>query len=110
MVAFPGDLEQMVMLSVLQCGETAYALDVLRDLEARAGRRMTRGTLYKTLDRLEAKGLVTWELEDAGPERGGPPRRRFTVTRAGVRQLRTSRDALFRLWDCLDGVLGGVRG
>lgn len=106
MSSFPGDLEQMVMLAVLQCDDTAYALDVLAELESRAGRRIARGTLYKTLDRLEAKGLVAWVLEAAGPERGGLPRRRFSVTPAGIRQLRRSRNALVRMWEGLGAVLG----
>jgi DNA-binding PadR family transcriptional regulator len=110
MTAFPGDLEQMVMLAVLQCEDSAYALDVLRELETRAGRRIARGSLYKTLDRLEAKGLVTWELEEAGPERGGQPRRCFVVTATGLRQLRASRRTLYRMWDGLEGILGRARG
>lgn len=101
-----GDFEQVVLLAVLRLGEDAYALGVLSELEARAGRRVTRGTLYKTLDRLEAKGLVGWDVEAAGPERGGHPRRRFRVTPAGVHALRASREALFRMWDGLERTLG----
>ncbi len=55
---------------------------------------------------MEAKGLVCWQVEEATPERGGHPRRLFTVTPQGVEVLRTSRDALFRLWDGLDPILG----
>lgn len=101
-----GDFEQVVLLAVLRLGEEAYALTVLSELETRAGRRVTRGTLYKTLDRLEAKGLVDWEVEAAGPERGGHPRRRFRVEPAGVHALRASRETLFRMWDGLEATLG----
>jgi PadR family transcriptional regulator PadR len=104
-----GDLEQMVLLAVLRLDNAAYALDVLSELHARAGRRVTRGTLYKTLDRLESKGLLGWEVEEAGPERGGHPRRLFRVTPAGVRVLRASRSALFRMWEGLDATLGRTR-
>jgi DNA-binding PadR family transcriptional regulator len=62
--------------------------------------------LYKTLERLEVKGFVEWEVEEATPDRGGHPRRLFTVTREGVAALRDSRDALFSLWKGLDTVLG----
>lgn len=105
-VEHTGDFEQMVLLAVLRLGEEAYALAVLKELERRARRRVTRGTLYKTLDRLEAKGLVAWEVEAAGPERGGHPRRQFRVTPAGVRVLRASRAALFRMWEGLEATLG----
>ena len=102
----PGDLEQMVLLAVLRLDNRAIALDVLAELDGRAGRRVTRGTLYKTLDRLEAKGLIDWQVEDGGPERGGHPRRLFAVTPAGVRMLKTSRAALFRMWEGLESKLG----
>jgi hypothetical protein len=55
---------------------------------------------------LEEKGYVDWDVEGATPGRGGHPRRRFKVTRSGVAALRTSRDALFRFWHGLEGVLG----
>jgi DNA-binding PadR family transcriptional regulator len=103
---YPGEFEQMVLLAVLRLGEGAYALAILRELDQQAGRRVSRGALYKTLDRMEAKGLVRWQVEEATPERGGHPRRLFTVTPQGVEVLRTSRDALFRLWNGLDPILG----
>ena len=67
---------------------------------------MSRGALYKTLDRMEAKGWVEWQQEAATPGRGGHPRRLFQVTPEGVAVLSASRDALLRLWDGLDPVLG----
>jgi len=103
---YPGEFEQMVLLAVLRLGEGAFALSVLRELDQQAGRRVSRGALYKTLDRMEAKGMVSWQVEEATPDRGGHPRRLFSVTPQGVALLQASRDALFRLWDGLDGVLG----
>jgi DNA-binding PadR family transcriptional regulator len=103
---FPAEFEQMVLLAILQLQENAFALQVLRELDRRAGRRVSRGALYKTLERLEDKGFVEWDVEDATPDRGGHPRRRFHVTPVGIRALRSSRDTLFRLWQGLDGVLG----
>jgi DNA-binding PadR family transcriptional regulator len=95
---FLGELEHMVLLAIVQAGDDAVALNVLRILDARAGRRLDRGALYTTLDRLEAKRLVTWSVEGATPERGGHRRRRFRVTPAGERALVASREALSRLW------------
>ena len=103
---YPGEFEQMVLLAILQLEGNAYALSVLRELDKSAGRRVSRGALYKTLERLEDKGFVEWEVEETTPGRGGHPRRRFQVTPAGVSALQTSRDALYRLWQGLDGVLG----
>ena len=104
--AFPGEFEQMVLLAILQLGEDAFALPVLRELDRRAGRRVSRGALYKTLERLEGKQFIEWEVEEPTPGRGGHPRRRFRVTAHGITALQHSRDALFRLWQGLDNVFG----
>ena len=82
---------------------------MIRELDARARRRVSRGALYTTIERLADKGLVEWDVEDGTPARGGHPRRRFRVTAYGVAALRVSRDTLHRLWDGLDGVLGRKR-
>ncbi len=104
-----GELEQVVLLTILRLERDAFALSVIRELDARAGRRVSRGALYTTIERLAAKGLVKWDVEDGTPARGGHPRRRFRVTASGVAALRLSRDTLHRLWDGLDGVLGRKR-
>lgn len=96
----------MVLLAILRLGEGAYALAIIRELDDEIGRRVSRGALYKTLERLEGKGYVRWSTEDATPGRGGHPRRQFVVTPEGIRVLRAARDALFRLWDGLDAILG----
>jgi DNA-binding PadR family transcriptional regulator len=103
---YPGEFEQMVLLAILRLEDNAFALSVLRELDKQAGRRVSRGALYKTLERLDEKGLVEWEVEETTPGRGGHPRRRFSVTPTGVRALRTSRDALHRLWHGLEDMLG----
>ena len=105
--AFLGEFEQMVLLAILQLDDEAFALAVTRELDQRVGRRVSRGALYKTLERLEEKGLVDWEVEETTPGRGGHPRRRFRVTGTGITALSVAKDALFRLWEGLDGVLDG---
>jgi len=103
-----GEFEQMVLLAILQLGEEAYAVSILQELDLRAGRSVSRGTLYKTLERLETKGLLEWAAEEGSPERGGHPRRRFAVTGRGAIALREAREALEKLWEGLDGVVEGL--
>ena len=104
-----GEVEHWVLLAVLRLGEGAFALDVLRELDREAGHAVSRGSLYKTLERLKAKGLATWDLEEGSPERGGHPRRRFRVTEAGLEALREGRARLVNLWSGVEAVLEGDR-
>ena len=100
-----GDLEQIVLLAVLRLGDKAYAVPILEEIEVQSGRKVARGALYTALDRLETKGCLRSRLGDPLPERGGRPRRYFTVTPAAVRALKDSRLALMRLWRGLESLL-----
>ncbi len=100
-----GEFEQMVLLAILQGGEDANALEVRRELEESADRRVTKGAFYTTLDRLEKKGYLTWKTRVPEEGRSGLPQRHFRVTPEGVDQLRRSREALQNLWRGLDAVL-----
>jgi DNA-binding PadR family transcriptional regulator len=98
-----GELEQLVMLAVVQLGDDAYGAEIQRELAERAKRRVSLGTIYVTLTRLEGKGMVRSWLGDPTPARGGKARRHFAVERAGMTALRTSREALARMWEGLSG-------
>ncbi len=104
------EFEQMVLLAILQSADDAYAPNIRDVLQDRAGRTVSRGALYRTFDRLAAKGLLEWETDESNPmpERGGAPMRRFVVTREGRAALRTSREALLRLWDGIEPELEGA--
>lgn len=102
---FLGEFEQMVLLAVLQRGRGANGYEVRRELEETAGRTVSKGAFYTTLERLERKGYMTWTVRL--PEGRGLPQRHFTVTPQGVAELRKSRDALVKLWSGLEEVLGG---
>lgn len=100
-----GEFELLVLLAVLRQDEP-YANNVRDDLEANAGRRVTRGALYRTIDRLTEKGFLRWELEPSDvPDRGGHPMRRLLVTDPGLEAVREKRDILTTLFDGLDPVL-----
>ena len=104
---FLGEFEQMVLLAILQCGDQAYGPAVSAELEARAGRTVSRGALYSSLRRLEKKGRLRWHLEPPTPERGGHPARRFQVTESGLAALRLSRSALANLSAGLEHLIEG---
>ena len=104
---FLGEFEQMVLLAILQRRDRAFGPAVSAELEARAGRSVSRGALYSALRRLEGKGYLRWHLEAATSDRGGHAARRFEVTESGLRALRISREALENLWSGLEDIVGG---
>lgn len=102
---FLGEFEQLVLLALLKVQDEPYALRLREELTSLAGRPVSRGALYRTLDRLEQKGYVTWETEEGGPQRRGHVRRRFAVTDEARSVLRASREALLELWGAVGEAL-----
>lgn len=103
-VTYLGEFEFAVLLAVLQT-EGAYAVPVRALLEERTGRPVARGALYTALDRLERKGCLKSQMGDPTHDRGGKPRRYFTVTPAGLRALKATHSALASLTRGLETIL-----
>jgi DNA-binding PadR family transcriptional regulator len=91
----------MVLLAVLCAGQDddAYGVNVHTELESRAKRRVARGAVYMTLDRLEKKGLLESYLTAPTAERGGRAKRCYRVTKPAMAALKASRRALSALWE-----------
>jgi PadR family transcriptional regulator len=96
-----GDFELLVLLAILRADGDAYGSSIMKELQDRSARSVSRGALYVTLDRLEAKGYVASRTGDPAPARGGRPRRYYTVRSTGLALLRQSLDALKRMTEGL---------
>jgi PadR family transcriptional regulator PadR len=97
-----GEFEQLVLLAVLRLNGEAYAVPIRQEIEGRTSRRVARGALYVTLDRLEEKGYLKSWLADATAERGGRAKRYYEVRPAGAKALEYSWTALRRMWEGLE--------
>ena len=85
------EFELLVMVAAMRLGaDEAHAVSIASDITGRTGRGVRRANVYMTLQRLEDKGLLSTELGDARPERGGKPRRLVTPTREGVAAVRAT--------------------
>lgn len=104
-----GDLEQLVLLAVLRLAPDAYAVSVRDEIEARAGRDVTRGSVFVTLDRLERKGYLRSEKGEPTPERGGKAKRMFTVEMKGLEALRTSLGEIRAMTAGIEGAVAPAR-
>ena len=99
-----GEFEYAVLLVVLQL-EDAYAVPVRTMLEEKTGRPVARGALYTALERLETKGLLRSRMADPTDDRGGKPRRYFSVTPPGLRALKATHAAFANLTRGLEALL-----
>ena len=101
------NFELMVMLAVIRLGDSAYGVPISEEIEKTTGGEVGLGSVYAALTRLEEKGLVTSELGEATPERGGRAKRYFQATGAGLRVVRETQRALVKLWKGLPELTGG---
>ena len=101
-----GTFEEQVMLAVVRTAGDAYGMVIRREIEAVTGREIAVGAVYATLDRLEAKKLVSSRRGDVD----GMSRRLFSVLPAGARALADSKAMRERLWRGVDlrGLMGAV--
>jgi PadR family transcriptional regulator PadR len=76
--------KQRLILELLVGAGPLYGLELVE----RSGGALKRGTVYVTLSRMEAKGLVTSEQEALPAGAIGLPRRRYRPTGLGERALR----------------------
>ena len=97
-----GEFEQRVLVAILRAGDGPSAVTVRRELEQFLERDVSRGAFYITLERLESKGLLTWDLRRRGS--GPHPERALRVTQAGMAELRAARRAMLAMWQGLEPI------
>ena len=100
-----GELEHLVLLSVLRLGHSAWGVEITDDIQQRTKRTISRGSVYISLRRLERKGFLRSHLGDTIPMRGGRAKRYFQVERHAIKLLRESRKALVEMWRGLENTL-----
>ena len=106
MPAYLGEFEQLVLLALLRLGREAYGVTVRAELLDQGGRDVSLGTVYKTLFRLEAKGLVAAHLGEPTPARGGRRKKHYVVNARGRSALQRSLAALRGMSRGLDPAWG----
>jgi PadR family transcriptional regulator, regulatory protein PadR len=92
------DFELMILLATMRAGEDAYGVVIAREIERTGGRNVVLGAVYAALERLERNRLVTSEVGDPTPARGGRAKRFFRITPTGIRAVKETRRALVALW------------
>ena len=100
-----GEFEVVVLMAVLHLDDEANGSAVRDEIERRLGRRVSRGSVYVTLDRLEQKSLLSSRLVAAPTVRGGT-KRLFRASASGVRAVKHALSTVSRMHQGLEAVLG----
>ena len=93
-----GHFELLVLLALLRHGEDAYGVPIARAIEHSTGKPVILASVYNTLERLEEKGWARSTIGKPTAERGGRAKRYFSITAAGLREVRAAKKALTVLW------------
>lgn len=89
-----GELEQLILFAVTALGDDAYGGAIRAHIEERSGRLVSSGAISTTLGRLEDRRLVVGRVGTPVPGRAGRPRKYYTLTPSGARDLHESYSAL----------------
>ena len=95
-VSYLGEFEQVVLLAVAHLRDEASGPGLRAEISERAGRAVSIGAIYATLDRLTTKGYLRARDEPARV------RRFFTLTAAGADALEAAREMQARMWRGVD--------
>ena len=100
--AFLGEFEQVVLLAVARLKQKAYGMAIRQVIADRTGQDVAIGSVYSALDRMERKGLLSSDLGDPTPERGGRAKRYYQLRRPGIVVLARCREMYNNLWEGLE--------
>ena len=98
----PGEFEILVLLAILRLKGRAYGVTIREELEKETSRRLTLGTIYKALSRLEGKDFLHSRASEPTAERGGRRKKLYEVTPPGLAAVRDSLADLRQLAKGLD--------
>ena len=100
-----GEFEQLVLMTILRLGDSAYGATVRDEIADRTGRDVSLSAVYTTLERLEHKKLLRSRIGEPTPQRGGRRKRYFVLSAAGEHALQASWQRLKRAAEGLEPLL-----
>jgi len=92
-----GEFEYLLISTAARLGDNAYGAAIREGIEEIVQRKCSIGALYTTIERLEAKGLLTTWMGEATAERGGRAKRMVRVSGKGARAAKEFYDAVMRV-------------
>lgn len=104
-----GEFEEIVMLTVGVLFGDAYGVSIKKAIEERQNRNVSVGALQSALKRLEDKGYLSSHEGESTSERGGRPKRYFTITAQGKHAIEETRSMRNDLYNAIPKVALDVK-
>jgi len=104
-----GQFEQIVLTAILALDDNAYGVTIHAKVEELTHpKKIARGAVYATLDRMEDKSLISSWLSEPTKERGGRSRRHYRLEKSGEKALKESARTAQRLIEAITQGLGSL--
>ena len=104
-----GEFEEIVMLTVGVLYGDAYGVSIKREIESRLNRKVSVGALQSALKRLVDKGYLNSQDGESTNERGGRPKRFFTITALGKKAIHETKDARNQLYHAIPSAVWDLK-
>lgn len=104
-----GEFEEIVMLTVGVLYGEAYGVSIKKEIETRLNRSVSVGALQTALKRLEGKGYLQSHEGGSTSERGGRPKRFFSITAQGKRAIEETKEIRNQLYNAIPNVALDVK-
>ncbi|MGK7390537.1 MAG: PadR family transcriptional regulator [Candidatus Cyclobacteriaceae bacterium M2_1C_046] len=99
-----GEFEEIVLLTVGVLYGNAYGVAIKDAIEENANRKVSVGALQSALKRMEKKGYLESRNGEVTENRGGKPKRYYTITACGKRALEESKNIRLSLWNSIPDI------
>ena len=90
--------DELMLVVILVLGENAYSTTILAELLARAGKKVTVGSLWVTLDQLAKRETILKVPIEREGNAGGRPRVFYRITQLGITKLKQVQAFQTRVW------------
>jgi len=94
-------LEQTILAAIISLEDNAYGVSIRKTIRIKTGKVLMYGTLYRALDQLFRKALVTREKGKETTERDGGKKVYYTVTSKGKKALQAAYRLHKSIWNII---------
>ena len=81
-------IEEIILLSIWRLDENAYGMTIREEVIKITGKKWLLGAIYGPLGRLHKNKYVYTLKGDPSPERGGPSKIYYRLTKDGIKALK----------------------